>query len=76
MIIKVRTKIKSGEKKVTLLEDGIFEVHVQSVPEKGKANKEIIDLLSQHFKIPKANISIISGARSRFKKVLLIDPRA
>jgi uncharacterized protein (TIGR00251 family) len=51
--------------------DGIafLKINVISVPEKGKANKELIGFLSKALKMPKKNIEIVSGELDRFKKL-------
>ena len=48
-----------------------LKVNVISIPEKGKANQELIKFLSKMFKIPKSEISLISGETDRCKKLLL-----
>lgn len=59
---------------------GIFEgennqkslrVSITQIPEKGKANKELIKFLSKIFKIAKSDFEIISGSIDRNKKVLI-----
>lgn len=42
---------------------------VKSSPEKGKANKELIKNMARALKIPQANIVIMAGALSRYKKI-------
>lgn len=44
-----------------------IKIRIKAVPEKGKANKELINFLSREFSIPKQNIEIISGASSPLK---------
>ena len=55
--------------------DGVefLKVSVLSVPEKGKANKELIDLLAKSLKLAKSKIELISGEADRYKKLLLAD---
>lgn len=53
-------------------EGGILKVKISSAPEKGKANGALIELLSKTYKIPKSKIRILSGEKSRKKRVLLI----
>ena len=48
-----------------------LKISVISVPEKGKANKELIALLAKCLKISKNKIAIISGGTDRYKKLLL-----
>lgn len=48
-----------------------LKASVVSVPEKGKANQELIKLLSRCLKTAKSAIKIISGETDRLKKILL-----
>ena len=50
----------------------LLKARVTAVPEKGKANKALIQLIAKSLKIPKSSISVISGDTSR-KKILRID---
>jgi uncharacterized protein (TIGR00251 family) len=50
----------------------LLKARVTAVPEKGKANKALIELLSKSLKLPKSSISVISGDTAR-KKILRID---
>ena len=44
------------------MEDSIiYKVKIKAVPEKGKANKELIEFLAKHFKVKKSNKSIKIG---------------
>jgi hypothetical protein len=49
-------------------------VGIESKPERGKANLELIDKLAQHFGIPKTNVRIIAGLTSRKKIVEILIP--
>ncbi len=53
-------------------DNAFLKVRVTSVPEKGKANKALIALLSKKLKVAKSNISLESGDTAR-KKILRID---
>ena len=44
---------------------------VVSVPEKGKANKEVIKLLSKELEVPKSVLSVETGETSHYKKILI-----
>lgn len=48
-----------------------LKISVISVPEKGKANSEIISWLSKQLKIAKSDFNIISGELDRYKKILI-----
>lgn len=47
------------------------KISVCSVPEKGKANKELINFLAKHIKLSKSCFEIISGELDRYKKLLI-----
>ena len=51
---------------------GLLKVSVTAVPEDGKANKALIDLLAKSWKIAKRSIQIISGATDR-RKILFFE---
>lgn len=48
-----------------------LKINIISVPEKGKANQELIGWLSKKLKIAKSDITIISGELDRYKKLLI-----
>jgi hypothetical protein len=50
--------------------DGCLRVRITAAPEKGKANKAIIALLSKKLKISKSSLQIISGETSSRKKII------
>jgi uncharacterized protein len=53
--------------------DGEFyKVYVTAPPEDGKANKKLIELLAEYFKVPKSQIRIVKGEISRNKIVEII----
>jgi len=52
--------------------DGVLQVKVSSPPTKGKANRQLITLLSQLLGISKASVNIVKGHNIRHK-VIAID---
>ena len=49
-----------------------LKARVTAVPEKGKANKALVALLSKALKVPKSAVSVVSGETAR-QKILRID---
>ncbi len=47
----------------------LFLISISAPPEKNKANKELIKLLSQEFNVLKENIIIVSGSKDRLKLI-------
>ena len=64
--IKVTTKSQKTEIFWILWED-ILKLRVKAIPEKGKANKEIINFFAKSLDISKNNIEIISGLTDELK---------
>lgn len=50
-----------------------LKINVVSVPENGKANKELIDFLAKMLNIPKSAITIVNGMQNRLKKIYIIN---
>jgi len=46
-----------------------LKVAVVSVPEKGRANKELVALLARHLGVAKSQMQIIGGEFDRYKKI-------
>lgn len=49
--------------------DGRLKVKIASVPEDGKANTEVICFFAKQYKVPKKNVELISGHKSRMKRI-------
>lgn len=54
-----------------IMDDETIKIRIKAVPEKGKANNELIKFLSKELNIPKENISIISGKTDSIKLIKL-----
>lgn len=67
MIIKVKVKPNAKKNEIKQIEENFYEVRVTVVPEKGKANKKVVELLSKHFDVPKSRIKLVRGETSREK---------
>ncbi|MFV0627511.1 MAG: DUF167 domain-containing protein [Alphaproteobacteria bacterium] len=52
-------------------EEVFLKINIVSVPEKGKANRELISYLSKKLKIAKSCFEIVSGETDRYKKILI-----
>ena len=71
MDIKVKVILGSKEKSIEKKEDK-YIVRVTLAPDKGKANKELIKILSAYFNTPKSMIRITKGFKVRNKVVRII----
>lgn len=71
MIKRIEIKVMPNSKTEEIIEAEPLIIRVTEPPTKGKANKAVIKLLSRYFK---ANVRIVSGARSK-RKIVEIEER-
>lgn len=70
---KIKIKVIPNAKKAKVLQAGeLFKVYVNAPAVDGKANKALIEVLSEHFNIRKSAIKIVRGEKSR-EKIVEID---
>lgn len=70
----VSLTIKPGSRKGPLIEtlaDGSLVAHVRAKPIDGEANEALIDLVAKHYSIAKSRVSLVSGHKSRQKRLHL-----
>ena len=73
MKIDVIVKPNSKKESIEVLEENkSFTIKVNAPPEDGKANKRVIEILSEFLKVPKTKIELIKGTKSK-KKVFKIS---
>lgn len=70
IVLKIRVVPKSGKHEIgEFMADGTLKVKLKSAPEQSKANRELIELLSDFFEVRFQHIMIISGDTARTKLV-------
>ncbi len=72
LTIKIKVEPRSSKSAIVGAYGDALKIKLTSPPVEGKANKELIDLLSKELKIPKKDIEIISGQSSKNKVVRII----
>jgi len=70
--LEVIIKPRSREQSVKKISESLLEVRLKSAPEKGKANKELKEVLSYFFGVYKDKIEIVKGLKSR-RKIVKIE---
>ena len=65
-LINIKVIPKAKKQKI-IEEENRLKVYLKSPPENGKANKELIKVLSKYFKTAQENIKIIKGKFSKNK---------
>ncbi|MCD4671016.1 MAG: DUF167 domain-containing protein [Actinomycetia bacterium] len=72
-IIRIYVRPNSSETKIAGLYNNNIKIKIESSPEKGKANKELVNFISRIIGIPKSRIEIISGITSNYKTIRIDD---
>jgi uncharacterized protein len=68
-VLQVKVKPNARVSTLTPSGDGTWLAHLKSPPVDGKANRELIALVAEHFHCRKTAVSIKSGASGRIKLV-------
>lgn len=69
LVVKVTPN--AGRNEITGFKDGVLQVKIAAPPEKGKANKALIDLLAEKLRTKKTSVLIVKGQTSRHKSVII-----
>lgn len=73
-VSKLQVKVipRASSNSVQPLPDGSLKVRVTDPAEGGRANQAVIELLAEHFKVPKRAVAIVRGASSRQKLIEIL----
>lgn len=71
VILDVRVIPRAGRSGLDGTRDGAVLVRLTAPPLDGAANAQLIEILSDALDIPKKNLTLIAGERSRQKRVLI-----
>ncbi len=71
VVVSVKVQPNASKDRVVGEHAGQIKIAVTVAPEKGKANKAVIKVLSQWLNVKSSDIQIISGETSRDKKVFI-----
>lgn len=72
-ILPVRAQPGARKNEIRGDQDGHLKVCVTQVPEKGKANKALIDVLCKTLKLKKSQVELIAGETASKKRFLVRD---
>lgn len=75
--IKIKIKVVANAKQNSIEEydEEIIKIKINKIAVDGKANKAIVEYLSEILEIPKSNIIILKGEKTSFKD-LQITPKS
>ncbi|MGX6960096.1 MAG: DUF167 family protein [Rickettsia endosymbiont of Pentastiridius leporinus] len=70
-------KVKAGAKNnainefININDTPHLKISIKAIPEKGKANEEIISYLVKEWKLPRSNLEITKGHTNNLKTILI-----
>lgn len=70
-ILPVRAHPGARRNEIRDVQDGMLKVSVTQAPEKGKANKAVIELLCKKLALKKSQFELLSGETSHQKRFLV-----
>ncbi|MBI2834087.1 MAG: DUF167 domain-containing protein [Acidobacteria bacterium] len=68
-VLGVRVIPRAGHTAITGVRDGALLVRLAAAPVEGAANAALLELLAAHLRVPIRSLSLLSGGRSRAKRV-------
>jgi len=71
VVISVRIMPNSSVNFVIGYSDEYLKLKISAVPIDNKANKELISYVSKLLNVPKSTLSLISGDKSKIKRILV-----
>lgn len=63
--------VPQAKRNMIKTEQGTMKVYLTAPAVEGKANKALIDFLSEHYQVRKSQIEIIKGLKSRDKTIII-----
>ena len=69
LLITIKVTPRAGRSVLILDKAGVLRAYLKSPPEGGKANQELVKLLSKMLKCPQACVSIVQGETARLKTI-------
>src|SRR5690349_2885612 len=73
--LEVRVVPRSSKPGIAGVRDGALLVRLQSPPVEGAANTELIALIARTFGVAKRSVTIVSGERSKLKRLTISTDR-
>ena len=69
MRIYVKVSPRSSKKEVIKISEGEYRVKLTAPPVNGEANRQLIEVLADYFRVAKSSVKIVGGKSTRMKMV-------
>lgn len=76
ILIDLRLTPRGGRDGIDGLKQGRVQARVRAVPEDGRANAALVELVADEIGVPKSTVSVTAGKTARLKTLLIAgDPK-
>ena len=72
VMIDVRVMPRATKAGIAGTRDGALLVRLNAPPVEGAANRELIEVIARALNVPRRSVTIVSGERSRHKRVSVV----
>lgn len=69
--IEVKVITRCDKVEIKKIDERRYRVKLTEVPEKDKANKQLVEVLADYFNVKKTALKIVSGMHTTTKKILI-----
>lgn len=74
MFISIKVITNAAKNQIIEKAKGEFIVKVTATPERGKANKRVLECLAEYFHVSKSDVLIVKGKYNSKKTINIIKP--
>ena len=72
MLMRVHVTPNAKNAGVVKVSEDYFEMRVDEQAVGGRENKRLLEMLAEHFKVPKSKITILKGTKTRNKTIQIM----
>lgn len=74
MRIEVKVQPRSKQESIEAISETKLKVRIKAPAVEGRANAKLVEVLAEHFKVPRSHIQILKGEKSK-NKLVEISPK-
>ncbi|MBQ2644000.1 YggU family protein [bacterium] len=71
LLLNIKLTPNSSKNEILGYTEDYIKIKVSAPPNENKANKKLIEFISEFLNISKSNIELLTGDKSRYKKILI-----
>ena len=75
VVLELHVQPRAGRTGIAGVHSGRLRVRVAAAPVEDAANRELVAFLAKQFRVPRARVTLLSGAAARDKRVAVEAPR-